>query len=1033
MRSPYPLRPCGWLCLLVFSAAGSVQSAETKVDFDRDIRPILSNNCYKCHGPDPAHREAGLRLDEKEGALKKLDSGEAAVVPGDRAKSALWQRITVKDDERMPPPGSDKSLTAKQIELLGLWIDQGASWKQHWAFVSPQRPSPPAVKQQAWVRNPVDRFVLARLEAEGLAPAAEAEKLVLIRRATLDLTGLPPTLAEIDAFLADASPDAYEKLVDRLLASPRYGEQMTRYWLDVARYGDSHGLHLDNERAIWPYRDWLIRAFNENKPFDQFTVEQLAGDLLPSPTLEQRVATGFNRCNVTTSEGGAIDEEFRVRYAIDRTETLSTTWLGLTVGCAVCHDHKFDPLTLKDFYSLYAFYYSAADPPMDGNALMTPPVVRIPSPEQLAEQDALRKQVAAVQAKIDAELAKIDYKDPGAAPPAPAEPKELVWIDDALPPGAKPQGDVPGWQFVSSPEPVFRGTKSHVRLGAGRSQHFFTDANPGLRIGEGDKLFAYVYLDPKNPPKQLMLQWNDGTWEHRAYWGSDLIEWGQAGTPSRFAAGPLPAPGNWVRLEIEAAKVGLRPGAVVTGWAFTQFDGHAWWDVAGSVTKTPQGGQDFESLAAWAAVQRAAGGAGLPEPVKQAIVVDPAKQSPAQQKTVRDHFLQQVHPKAKAVFAPLQAELAATNKKLADLEARIPASLVMGDANPPRQAFILKRGQYDKPGEKVDRGVPAVLPPLPAGAPANRLGLAQWLVMPTHPLTARVTVNRFWQQYFGVGLVKTAEDFGMQGQAPSHPELLDWLAVEFMTDWNVKRLQRLIVTSATYRQTSRAAPELYHRDPENRLLARGPRFRMDAEMVRDTSLSVGGLLVGKIGGPSVKPYQPSGLWEAISYPSSTTARFVQDHGEALYRRSMYTFWKRTSPPPSLQLLDAPSRETCTARRPRTNTPVAALALMNDIQYFESARALAQRTMLEGGPTPESRATYAFRLATGRPPQPDELALLLEQYRSHLADFKLDMIAAEKMSAIGEAKRDPSLDIAELAAWTMIANTILNLDETLTKG
>jgi hypothetical protein len=847
-----------------FAAAGPEQKP---VDYNRDIRPILSNVCYKCHGPDAQHREAGLRLDVKAAAFAQLESGARAIVPGDLKESQLVYRITAHDaDERMPPPSSGRTLTAKQIALLTAWVAQGAVWKPHWAFVAPQRPAEPKVQHVAWARSPIDRWILARLEAEGLPPSPPADPLTMIRRVTLDLTGLPPTLGEIDAFSADPSEHAYENLVDRLLASPRYGEQMARYWLDAARYGDTHGLHLDNERAMWPYRDWLIAAFNRNEPFNQFTIEQLAGDLLRAPTLDQRIATGFNRCNVTTSEGGAIAEEFQVRYSIDRTNAMATVWMGMTVGCAVCHDHKFDPLQQKEYYRLYAYFNSMADPPMDGNALRTPPVVRIPSPEQTRQQEAYEKQLAQLRKQVQQELAKIQYTEPAAAP------------------GAAP------------------------------------------------------------------------------------------------------------------AK------------------------------------REAESLLAWAQSHRKTKKNALPAPVQQALAIEATKRTAPQQKTIRDYYLANVYGKTRGLLAPLEKQIAELTKKLADLDQAIPASLVTEELKTPRPAFVLRRGEYDKPLEKVERGVPALFPPLPKDAPNNRLGLARWLVDPTHPLTARVIVNRFWQQYFGTGIVKTAEDFGSQGEWPSHPELLDWLATEFIASgWDVKHMQRLIVTSAAYRQSSRITPELYRRDPENRLLAHGPCFRMDAEMVRDNALAISGLLSGTIGGPSGKTYQPSGLWEAVGYTASNTARFVQDHGDALYRRSMYVFWKRTSPPPTLTLLDAPSRETCTVRRSRTNTPVAALALLNDPQFFEAARRLAQRMMLEGGSTPETRIAFAFRLATARPPRASELAVLRGQFQAQLADFRRDRDSALKVLSVGESPRDESLDAAELAAWTMVANVILNLDETLTKG
>lgn len=1023
------------VAVLSFFGLPSARGADRKVDFSRDIRPILSDTCYKCHGFDEKERKGGLRLDTQEGALAKLETGSIAVVPGKSAESELVARITSTDpNEMMPPPASGKKLTPQQIELLKRWVDEGASWRGHWSFIAPVRPEPPQVKLQTGVRNPIDRFILSRLEAEGMQPSAEADKITLARRVTFDLTGLPPTPSEIDAFVADASADAYEKLVDRLLASPRYGEHMARYWLDAARYGDTHGLHLDNERAMWLYREWVIKSFNRNQPFNEFTVEQLAGDLLPNATVDQKIATGFNRCNVTTGEGGSIDEEVLVRYVVDRVETTSTVWMGLTLGCAVCHDHKYDPVTQKEFYQLSAFFNSFSENAMDGNVLGPPPVMKVPTPEQTAEIASLDQQIAQAKQKIVEELAKVEYAEPPAvAGTTAAEPKEYVWIEDDLPPGAKAQGDTP-WVFVSKADkPVFSGEKASTRTAEGLSQHFFTEAKPGLKIGEGDKLFAYVYLDPEKPPKEIMLQWNDGVWEHRATWGEDLIPWGNANSPSRFAMGPLPEAGKWVRLEVECAKVGLNPGAVLNGWAFTQHGGTVYWDKAGSVTRTPQDGQSFESLLAWEAYEKAQTKSTIPPMVLEAIKLEADKRNDGQKKAIRDYFLENIYAKTKPLFDPLKNQVAELEKKRTAADGAIPITMVTAEMPQRRDAFFLIRGQYDKKGDKVTAGVPAVLPALPKDVPVDRLAFAKWLTDPSHPLTARVTVNRYWQHFFGTGLVKTAEDFGSQGQWPTHPELLDWLSTEFMqSGWNVKHLMKLMVTSATYRQSSRVTPELLKRDPTNDLLARGPRHRLDAEVIRDTALAVSGLLVERVGGKSVKPYQPDGIWEAVAFVGSNTSQFKRDAGEALYRRSMYTFWKRTSPPPLMLTFDAPSRETCTVRRARTNTPLQSLALMNDVQYVEAARKLAERMMTEGGATPEERATFAFRLSTARKPSAEELAVLTKIYQAELAEFQADKEAAGKLLAVGDAKRNEALDANELAAWTLVANLVLNLDEAVTK-
>ncbi|MDX1944411.1 MAG: PSD1 and planctomycete cytochrome C domain-containing protein [Pirellulaceae bacterium] len=1058
--------------LLLAGVIGPVTADEPPLDFNRHIRPILSDACFKCHGFDDKTRMADLRLDTAEGAMAKLESGAVAVVPGKLGESELVRRITSTDaGERMPPEGSGKSLSPQQIELLKKWVGQGAPYKQHWSFITPQRQAPPEVaKHKDAVRNPIDQFILARLEQEKLGPSPAADKVTLLRRVTLDLTGLPPTTEEVDAFVADESPEAYEKVVDRLLKSPRYGEHMARYWLDAARYGDTHGLHLDNERSMWPYRDWVVGAFNSNLPFDQFTVWQIAGDLLPGSTLEQKIASGFNRCNVSTSEGGSINEEVRVRYAVDRTETMSTVFLGLTLGCAVCHTHKFDPVTQKEFYQLYAFFNSAADAAMDGNQLSPPPIMKLMGPEQQSQLKSLEEQLAALKKQIGEKLASIEYVDPQAeklaAASDPSEPREVVWIDDAAPAGAQLAGDSP-WKFISKDEgPVLSGDKASMRKAPALSQHFFTGAKPGLKIGEGDKLFAYVYLDPQDPPKEIMLQWNDGSWEHRCYWGEDAIAWGEPLSPSRQPMGKLPQAGEWVRLEVEASKVGLNSGAVVNGWAFTQFGGTVYWDKAGLVTRTPQSeDRGFESLAAWIThIEKQK--KDLPKEILDIVKVAADKRKDEQKAKLREHFLQRVYPATKPQFDALSKQLDDLTKKKTDLDAAIPTSLVMADEANKRETFVLIRGAYDKPGDKVTPNVPACLPPLPEGAPADRLGLARWLVDPQHPLTARVTVNRFWQQYFGTGIVKTAEDFGSQGAWPSHPELLDWLARDFIdSGWDVKRLQKLIVMSGTYRQSSRITKELLARDPANELLARGPRFRLDAEVIRDSALFASGLLVEKAGGKGVKPYQPEGIWEAVGFRSSNTVNYKQDTGDALHRRTLYTFWKRTAAPPSLMTLDAPSREACVVRRSRTNTPLQALLLMNDVQYIEAARKLAERVLLTqarsasegtGAAEPGTRSqepkdkagataglpssareiadqlSLAFRLATSRQPTPDELAILTETYQAHLAKFQANKPAAEKLVAIGESKRDPALDPVDLAARTMVCNLILNLDEVVTK-
>ena len=1010
------------------------------VNYARDVRPILSDNCFACHGPDNHKRKAGLRFDTKDGAFTKLESGSTAVVPGKLEESELIDRINNEDPElRMPPAKSGKKLTAAQIAVLRRWVEQGAKTSTHWAFEPPVKPAAPSVKNESWPGNTIDRFILARLEAEGLSPAPEAAKTTLIRRVTLDLTGLPPTLEQVDAFLADRSPEAYEKVVDGLLESPRYGEHMARFWLDAARYGDTHGLHLDNYREIWPYREWVINAFNSNKRFDTFIVEQLAGDLLPNPTPDQLIATGFNRCHVSTNEGGSIEEEVYVRNVVDQVDTNGTVFLGLTTGCARCHDHKYDPIRTKDYYQLFAFFNNIDGPPMDGNGAKWAPIVRVPTRKQADEERALAAEIARLeQAKRETITGMVadpgQLKDDGDGKAVAAR-NEFIWIDDALPAGATPQGE---GEFVEKPKnPVFSGRGSLRITARGVNQRFFDSSPRKLRVGAGDTLFAHVYMASSRPAKELMLQWHtNGNWTHRAYWGGNQVDFGKDGTPERTRLGDLPAPGKWVRLEVPVEKLKLAPGTEIDGWAFTQFDGTVSWDKAGIETRTPQDGQLYDSLSAW--INSVGGGAsgGVPEPIKKVAAIEKSKRSESQSKELIAYFIEHAYAKTAKLLEPLDAKIEQAQRRRKELDEQLATTLVFREkGGEPKAAFLLKRGEYDQRGEKVERGVPAFLPPLPQGAPVNRLGLAQWLIAPNHPLTARVAVNRLWLQIFGTGFVKTAEDFGAQGEPPSHPELLDWLAVTFREEgWNVKRLMKQLVMSAAYRQSSRVSPETLAKDPANRLLARGPRFRLDAEMLRDQALFMSGLLVERLGGASVKPPQPSGLWEAVAYTDSNTAHFKADSGpDKVHRRSLYTFWKRTAAPPQMTTFDAPSRESCQVRRERTNTPLQALLLLNEPQFVEAARMLAERTLREGGSTSEDRLTYIHRVVLARPPEPKDLAELTAALTDLTTHYTQDPGAARQLLATGETRPDPRTDPSILAAWTMVANVILNLDEAISKG
>ena len=927
------------------------------VRFNRDVRPILSENCFECHGPDAAKRKADLRLDA--GAL-----GQALIAAGNPGESELFQRITHADpEERMPPADFGRALTAAEVETLRRWIEQGAQWEKHWAFIAPNRPAVPAARGSAWPRGAIDQFILAKLRESGLRPSPEVDRETLLRRVTFDLTGLPPSPAEIDAFLSDASPRAYEVVVDRLLASPRYGERMAIDWLDAARYADSHGYSLDRRRVMWPWRDWVIAAFNDNMPFDQFATEQLAGDLLSGATLAQKVATGFNRNHSIQSEGGVIDEEYRVETVVDRVETTSAVFLGLTFGCARCHDHKYDPISQKEFYEFYSLFNNVPETAHVGNAdkLADRPFLKAPTTLQRELMAALSEQETKLKATADAEAKSVELT-------------EWIWIDDALPEGVVPLGNGgggTGFQFVSGPDhPVFSGKKSHRRSSEGLGQHLVQNAKSPLRVDDNTRLFTYVFLDPKNPPKQIMLQWNDGkSWDHRVYWGEEKIGWGKEGTASRRNLGPLPKAGEWVRLEVSAQSVGLGAGTQITGWAFTQFDGTVYWDKAGLVARKKT------------------------EAEKQLDVV-------------RD--------------------------RLAKLEAEVPTTMVMGEKSPPRKTFVLNRGQYDQPSEvEVGAGLPVALGQWPDNLSRDRLGLAKWMTSGANPLTSRVTVNRLWQMHFGTGIVKSVEDFGAQGEWPTHPELLDWLATEFVRiGWNLKAMHKQIVMSATYRQSSRVTPALLEADPANLLYARGPRFRLPAEMIRDHALSASGLLVSRIGGESVKPYQPPGLWGEVVF--SNVPRFQQDHGAKLYRRSMYTYWKRSVPPPNMQVFDAPSREVCVLKRPSTNTPLAALVLMNDPTFVEASRKLAERVMRERD-TDAARVKRLHRLICGRQPTPAEQQLLLGTLNDLLEDFRAEPDAAEELMTVGESVRDESLDLTELAAYASLANAVFCTDEAITRN
>ncbi len=1146
-------------------------TAQQPVDYTTEIRPILLDKCFTCHGPDHKKREGGLRYDREAVAKGPLPSGKHAIVPGDPSASELVRRIFSEDpDERMPPPKSGLSLSSDERNRLKRWIAEGAAWEEHWSFRTALRPQVPEAQTKEWPRNPIDHFVLRQLEGQEMQPSDTATRAQLLRRVSYDLTGLPPSLEELDAFLADQEEGAYERCVDRLLDSPQYAEHQARQWLDLARFGDTHGLHLDNVRSLWPYRDWVIDAFRSNMPFDQFTVEQLAGDLLPEATASQKIATGFNRCNVTTGEGGLIVEEYLVNYAVDRVLTTSTVWLGLTASCAQCHSHKYDPFTQKEFYQLFAFFNNVDEEGTDRNALTPKPMMKAPTAEQGQRLKELSEATDVLEKQLDTPLPEVDQAQ------AKWESQWTSQLTDSwhtcTPLSAISRGgstltvQTDGSVRASGTDPardiyeiVVRTDLQSIKAlriealidkehgGVGRSSHHnvvLTDlsvkaaatATPlktvAVKLGAASASF-----NQRDFPIRKALDddpssgWaNDkGDRDRSLVFAIDQALPNQGGTiiTLRLAFESKFSNHNIGRLRVSASsKQSLRPSTLGPWHALGAFQatsfklafdtdygcesavdlgakiaGQAWKprpDLVDEKVHSLKGGNSAfyftrtieadgprpmslmfgsdDAIKVWlnnelvhskfknrpvapdqdkVTVQLRKGSnqlllkitngggqggfyfrvqgedtSGLPTDLIAALTSEGARDKKTES-SLRTYFRRHHSPAWKA----LETKYRAAKKQQLAYDAALPRTMIMKERSKVRKAHLLIRGSYDRKAEEVTRGVPSFLPPLPHDdRPIDRLTLARWLVEPNHPLTARVTVNRMWQSLFGIGLVKTTEDFGARGERPSHPELFDWLAREFVdSGWDVKHTLRLMVTSSTYRQSSRAPREAFASDPDNRELSRGSRFRLDAEAIRDTALSLGGLLVPTVGGPSVKPYQPIGIWKAVGYTSSNTANFVKDAGDALYRRSMYTFWKRTAPPPTMQIFDAPSREYCTVKRARTNTPLQALAMQNDIQFVEAARAFAQRILQTAGTDDRQRLSYAFRLATARVPDPSELKLLEGILKAQLEDFRAAPESAQALISTGDSKLDTTLDPITFAAWTTIASMILNLDETITKS
>ncbi len=1060
----------GWTVVILLPGV-VFASGEPPIEYNRDVRPLLAEKCFRCHGPDASARQAGLRLDEPGTMLREADRAPA-IDPGNPANSEVIRRIvSLNPHERMPPPDSGSAkLTAGETQLLRQWIREGARYQAHWAFVPPRRPIPPVSADDRWSRSPIDRFVMAKLQRAGWTPSVEAEPATLIRRVTLDLTGLPPSVAEVERFehaCREHKDVAYRRLVDRLLSSPCYGEQMAVGWLDAARYADTNGYFTDNERTMWVWRDWVIAAFNASQPFDEFTVDQLAGDLLVEEqpmqpaadpahgaAMARRIATGFNRNHMVNNETGIIEEEFRVEYVVDRIDTTATVWMGLTLGCARCHDHKYDPISQREFYQFYAFFNQLAERGLSGSGGNSVPLLRVPGDEQVREAESLDRAVAAAEARFAAsEQARIKAQQAWEAtalattPPPDATglaahfgldgpvtgaatcqliPRGTIsYADGMLDQAAQFTGD--GWLEAAGQVDLARGQPFSVSAwvfpkGAGCVISKIDDANQmrGLDISlrKGKLLVSLVNQWNRNAI-QVASRGSvaSGRWHHLlvTYDGSHRA----SGVRIYLDGQSLPVAVHHDHLtgsiqNDQPLRIGRRQASA---------------SYTGLIDDVRIYDRQLEADEGWQLHAR--------QLVRGLVARPPERRSAAQQQLLRTWFLRH-HADARHATAA---------RELDDLRARrqrllkdIPTTMIMEDADESRSTFVLLRGQYDQPGEVVTAGVPAFLD-TGAAAPASsaemktRLDLARWLVHPSHPLTARVTVNRLWQQLFGTGIVKTVDDFGTQGDWPSHPRLLDWLAVELIEGrWDLKRLLRSIVLSATYRQSSQGTRQQFQIDPENRLLARGPSYRLPAEALRDNALSISGLLVERLGGPSVKPYQPAGLWEAVTYDSD--ARYLPSSGANLYRRSLYTYWKRQAPPPNLLAFDATTRETCTVTRSRTNTPLQALVLMNDPTFIEAARHLAAgllRQPVDDDDTQDGhRMRHAFRAATARRPRPDELAVLLGLLREQRREFLRYPERARQLLQVGSSESGNDLDKAELAAWSTVTSVILSLDETITK-
>jgi hypothetical protein len=1021
------------ITLFVVSICGQFIYA-VEIDFNRQIRPILSENCFQCHGPDQSHRKANYRLDTKEGVFAVGKSGAKNILVRDAKNSELVHRIEVEGDGFMPPLKSGKKLNADQIKLIKQWINEGANYGEHWAFVIPKLSNVPTVVNSKWVKNPIDAFVLSRLESNNINPSPQASKEVLIRRLTLDLIGLPPSLKEVDDYIRDDSPQAYEKVVDRLLASNQYGERMAMQWLDYARFADSNGFQTDSSRSMWPWRDWVINAYNANMPFNQFTIEQIAGDMLPNATKSQIIATGFNRNHRLNGEGGLIAEEWRIENVIDRVDTTSQTWLGLTLACARCHDHKYDPISQKEFYQFFAFFNNLPESgTLAGNQTggNTDPVEEIESPLQNAEslkiELAIKEQEALIL-KLDGKVDDL-IKEWEPAFKEKTKSTNNVWIP-LTPNNVKSEG---GAKFSKLSD------GSYLAAGKNPPNDVYTIISP-ISKGAFSAILLECFPDP-SLPNQSLGRFSNGNFvlsKIEAELSSPSLK-----TPRKITFNKATA--DYSQNGWDIANVLGNDSS--KGWAV---DGPTRRDITKAMFVSPQLVDIPEnatikiSLSHQALSQHNIGrfriaissvpkelitlnGFQIPLNVTKILEIDIQKRSIQQKEELRKYY------RATSFKEHMVAsdKLVLLKKNLVESKKNIPGVMVMKEG-PVRDTFMLIRGEYDKKGPKVVAGLPSVLPPLPKDKPMNRLGLAYWMVDPSNPLTSRVWVNRMWEKFFGYGLVRTSENFGAQSEFPSNPELLDWLASKFVSlNWDMKAMQKIVVMSSVYQQSSNLNPSLLNNDPENRMLARGSRLRLSGETLRDQALFVSGLMVNKTGGPSVRPYMPEGVWDETSRYGDLR-NYKHDKGEALYRRTMYTIWKRTAAPPTMLLFDAPNREACSVKRSRTNTPLQALALLNEVTYVEAARKLAEKIIREGGNTPDDKLTTGFRIVTGRRPDSSELAILVKGFNKDYENFKSKPENAKRFTSLGESPLANTADICELAAYTLSANILLNLDEVVNR-